>query len=61
LIDPGEGKVILWTMFIETREINAHAKDFSVFLRDQHWVGDPGGFSLQFLNKTSFLESMDFR
>ena len=61
LIDPREGKVILRTMFIETREIDAHAKDFSVFLRDQHWVSDPRGLCVQLLDETRFVESTDLR
>ena len=61
LIDPREGKVILWTMFVETREIDAHAKDFSVFLRDQHWVSDPRGLGVQFPDETRFFESTDLR
>ena len=61
LVDPWEGKVILRTMFIETREIDAHAKDFSVFLRDQHWVSDPRGLCMQLLNETRVVESTDLR
>ena len=60
LIDPREGEVILWTMFIETREIDAHAKDFSVFLRDQHWISNPSGLSFYFLDEPNFFESMNF-
>ena len=53
--------MILRTMFIETREIDAHAKDFSVFLRDQYWVGDPRGLCMQLLDETCVVESTDLR
>jgi hypothetical protein len=35
------GKVILWALFIEIHEINAHALFISIFLRHQHWIGNP--------------------
>ena len=61
MIDPWEGKVILRTMFIETREIDANAKDFSVFFRDQHWVSDSRGLCMQLLDETHVVESTDLR
>jgi hypothetical protein len=53
--------MILYTVFIETREIDAHAKDFSGFLRDHHWVSDPCGLSVKFFDETRFFESTDLR
>ena len=61
LNDPREGKVILWTMFIETREVDAHAKDLRVFLRDQHWVSDPCSFGVQFLDEVCLSKSINLR
>ena len=53
--------MILWTMFIETREVDAHAKDVSVFLRDQDWVSDPCGLRVQLLDEVCFSKSINFR
>jgi hypothetical protein len=60
LIDLWEGEVILRAVFIETCEIDAHANDFSVFLQDEHWVGDPSGLGFYFIDETNFFKSMNF-
>ena len=53
--------MILWTMFIETREVDTHAKDVSVFLRDQDWVSDPCGLRVQLLDEVCLSKSINFR
>ena len=56
LIDSRQGEVILWPMLIKTREIDAHAKDLRMFLRDQNWIGHPCCF-FYFFYEASFLEA----
>lgn len=60
MIDPREGEVILWTMFIETRAVDAHAKDISVFLQDQDWIGDPSGLSVYLFDESDVFKAMNF-
>ena len=55
MIDPWEGKVILWTAFVKACKVDTHAKDFRVFLRDQNWVSYPRGFCRYLLNKPASL------
>jgi hypothetical protein len=57
LIDSREREVILWTMFVECGEMDAHTKYICIFLWDQNWISNPSRF-LDFFNELGFLEPM---
>ena len=51
--------MIFWAVFVDWPVVDAHPQHVCVFLGDQYWVGDPGGF-LRFSDELGVEQSVDF-